>query len=272
MWCLRARRLISAFLDRELDSGTSTTLSDHIGWCRWCRKEVERVERGAKLAQKARGVPIPPPPRDMVEQIAKLPGGSNSSSRKHFPILVTLGAAALVLLTLSISNFNIPGIWPSGLNSTVYALDFGFKDPKPGEDLLAAFRARYAGKFREFSHTGAPNASWVPFRFKFPTRLPEGMSLRNVMIFDPRYCGSLGLIFSDGTRNLYLVQQPADRPISLTGLKTTRNEVCKYKSTRCAVGPYRIVTWTAENIRSVLMSNLDTKQIESTMESLQYQR
>jgi len=102
--------------------------------------------------------------------------------------------------------------------------------------------------------------------------LPTDMRLKSVMVFDSRFCGSLGLVYTDGLHNLYLVQQPADRPISLSGVKTTTNEVCKYNATHGQVGKYRVITWTSDEIRSVVLSNLDLPQIESIVSSLQFAR
>src|SRR5438034_6219231 len=53
MWCLKARRLVSAFLDQELDSCARSSVSHHLEECRWCRKLMDRVERGSRLARSA---------------------------------------------------------------------------------------------------------------------------------------------------------------------------------------------------------------------------
>ena len=126
-----------------------------------------------------------------------------------------------------------------------YVLDFGVQPQDSPRDLLTEFRHRYSGKFREFPAKGKPDPALVPFEFKFPSELPSGMRLKSVMIFDSRFCGSLGLVFSDGTRNLCLVQQPADRPVLFSGLNTTTDEFCKHNVTRSRVGEYSMIAWTA---------------------------
>ena len=146
--------------------------------------------------------------------------------------------------------------------------EFGMMKFPTKEDVPDVFRARYAGKFREFTYQGRLDPAWVPFAFKTPSHLPPGMHLKSVMVFDPRFCGSLGLVYSDGVRNLYIFQQPEDKPIALSGLKTTTNEVCKYNATHCQVGEYRVITWTHEKTRFVLLSNLDLPEIETSLASL----
>jgi len=72
MLCLRTRRLISAFIDRELDPATASRLSAHLGWCRWCRREAQRVDRGAHLAREARRAAIPAPRNSTLAAIMAL--------------------------------------------------------------------------------------------------------------------------------------------------------------------------------------------------------
>ncbi len=273
MWCLRVHRMISAYLDRELDAGTTSRVSKHLERCRWCRSETEKVVRGASLAREARDsreFALNEASRPSVASFNPTPATLTVSG---IPLWYVVPAAAAVLLaiTFTLSDTRIRSwLGSSGSVNTVYALDFGFDVPAHDEDLLNAFRARYEGKFREFEHHGDPQAGWVPFEFKYPGYLAPGMRLKSVMVFDPKYCGSLGLIFSDGFRNLYLVQQSADHPISLSGMKTTTEEVCKYNATHGTIGPYNLLTWTDDDIRSVLLSNLDRSEIETTVASLKY--
>jgi len=65
MLCIRTRRLISAFIDRELDPATASCLSAHLSWCRWCRREAQRVDRGAHLAREA-CIELPVPSTDSI--------------------------------------------------------------------------------------------------------------------------------------------------------------------------------------------------------------
>ena len=75
-------------------------------------------------------------------------------------------------------------------------------------------------------------------------------------------------MFSDGTRNLCLVQQPADRPVLFSGLNTTTDKFGKHNATRSRVGEYSMIAWTGGSVRSVVLSNLDRGQIEATIASL----
>ncbi len=267
MWCLKARRLVSAFLDQELDSGVRSRVSHHLEECRWCRHLMTRVERGSRLARSAQAVVVPPPDMGMLAAIqsGSIVAPKNPPLRWVFAVAAV---AVLFLVAVLVSPALWRTFWPFAGTSTVYALDFGFSHPETKKDLLDAFRARHAGKFREFTYQGKLDPAWVPFAFKTPSHLPSGMYLKSVMVFDQRFCGSLGLVYTDGVRSLYLLQQPADRPISLSGLKTTTNEVCKYNATHCQIGKYRFITWTHEKIRSVLLSNLDLPQIETVVASL----
>src|SRR5437867_1960969 len=269
MWCLRARRLVSAFLDHELDPATESDISVHFHRCGWCRKLLGRVRQGARLARAARTVSIPPPDLKMLAGIRTLQRDGSPEPQAGLRWLWPLATAATLLLAFALfTSPALKNILPSGNNTTVYALDFGPNLAQSNEDWLNSFRARYAGKFQEFAFEGKLDPNWVPFRFKHASILPTDMRLKSVMVFDSRFCGSLGLVYTDGLHNLYLVQQPADRPISLSGVKTTTNEVCKYNATHGQVGKYRVITWTSDNIRSVLLSNLDLPQIESIVSSL----
>jgi Putative zinc-finger len=269
MLCLRTRRLISAFIDRELDPATASRLSAHLSWCRWCRREAQRVGQGAHLAREARIEAISPPKNSKLAAIMALeskPAGVPGSPSHFFTLVIVTALPIAAVATLVYLQGN--SSWLFHKTAAAYALDFGLHPQDSQGDLLSEFRRRYSGKFREFPVKGKPDPSWVPFKFKFPSELPSGMHLKSVMIFDPRFCGSLGLVFTDGTRNLCLVQQPADRPILFSGLKTTTDEFCKYNATHCRVGEYSMVAWTAETIRSVVLSNLDRGQIEATIASL----
>lgn len=269
MLCLRTRRLISAFIDRELDPATASRLSAHLSWCRWCRREAQRVGQGAHLAREVRIEAISPPKPSKLAAIMALerkPAGSAGSPSHFFTLVVVTALPLAAAATLVYWQGN--SSWLLRKTTVAYALDFGLHPQDSQDDLLGEFRRRYSGKFREFPAKGKPDPALVPFKFKFPSELPSGMRLKSIMVFDPRFCGSLGLMFTDGTRNLCLVQQPADRPILFSGLKTTTDEFCKYNVTHCRVGEYSMIAWTADTIRSVVLSNLDRGHIEATMASL----
>ena len=272
MWCLRVRRWLSALVDDELDPQVETRMRRHLGHCGWCRRELDRVRAGAELAVGTRFEErtLPPPRPSMLSAILATPD-QPSPPKRAVARPWRLAAAASLALALGLVALKSPArqlFWPFGSNSTVHALDFGIEATRADQDLLDKFRARYAGKFREFRHQGPPDPAWVPYSIKSPAYLPPRMQLRTVMIFDPAYCGSLLLNFGDGSRNLYLLQQPADRPISLTGLKTTQSEVCKYNATHSQIGPYSITMWTADETRWVIVSNLTKPEIESVVTSL----
>ncbi len=246
-------------------------MSAHFQRCAWCRKLLDRVRQGAQLAKAAGSVPLPPPDMRMLASIRAMERRGIPEQQAgpwwFWPV------ATAATLAFAFALFNSPTLknfLPFGKGSTVYALDFGPNPSRSNEDLLDIFRARYRGKFQEFAFEGRVDSKWVPFRFKHASNLPPGMRLKSAMVFDPRYCGSLGLVYTDGLRILYLSQQPADRPISLSGIKTTTKEVCKYNATHGQVGKYMVITWTSDNIRSVVLSNLDRPQIEFIVSSLKY--
>jgi hypothetical protein len=268
MLCLRTRRLISAFIDRELDPATASRLSAHLSWCRWCRREAQRVGQGAHLAREVRIEALSPAGNTKLAAIMALerkPAGSAGTPSHFFTLVVVTALPIAAVATLVYWQGNSSWLFRK---TTAAALDFGIYPQDSQDDLLTEFRRRYSGEFREFPAKGKPDPRLVPFKFKFPSQLPSGMRLKSIMIFDSRFCGSLGLVFTDGTRNLCLVQQPADRPILFSGLKTTTDEFCQYNVTHCRVGDYSMIAWTADSIRSVVLSNLDRGQIEATMASL----
>ena len=96
------------------------------------------------------------------------------------------------------------------------------------------------------------------------------MKLSSVMMFHSGLTGSLGLIFTDGERNLCLLQQPAERPVSFSGVTTVDDAVCRYRAIRCRIGQYDVMTWTSLEKRCVLLSNLNRAEIESAVASLRY--
>src|SRR5262245_30207682 len=106
MLCLRTRRLISAFIDRELDPARASRLSAHLSWCRWCHREAERVDRGAHLAQAARRAAIPPLTNAklaaIMAQVTRPPQSPEASSYFFSLVFVTAfpiaAVAALVYL------------------------------------------------------------------------------------------------------------------------------------------------------------------------------
>jgi hypothetical protein len=206
--------------------------------------------------------------------LAKILNGSLSCVRSRATpsrLVYQLATPALILILAAIFGpLLLDEARRSGLQESAFALDLGFASSKPEQDLLEAFRARYAGKFWEFHYEGVPDPGWVPYAVEFPTNLPAGMKLERVMIFYPSFSGGLGLVFSDGKRNLFLLQQPADCPIAFSGLETVSDAVCRYKATRCRIGQYSIMTWISANKRSVILSNLARWEIESTVFSLQY--
>jgi Putative zinc-finger len=268
MLCLRTRRLISAFIDRELDPATASRLSAHLSWCWWCRREAQRVGQGAHLAREARIETISSPKVSKLAAIMALeskPVGAPGSSSHFFTLVVVTALPIAAVATLVYFQGN--SSWFFRKTTGAYALDFGLH-PQNSQDLLSEFRRKYSGEFREFPVKGNPDPAWAPFKFKVPSELPSGMHLKSVMIFDPRFSESLGLVFTDGARDFCLVQQPADRPILFSGLTTDTDEFCKYNAIYCRVGEYSMIAWTADTIRSVVLSNLDRREIEATIASL----
>src|SRR5438093_1258872 len=65
-------RLISAFVDHELDPATDSHLSAHFQRCGWCRRMLERVQQGARLAHLARSVTLLPPDMSMLADIQSI--------------------------------------------------------------------------------------------------------------------------------------------------------------------------------------------------------
>ena len=43
MWCFQAKRWISAYLDDELDGAKRSALEEHLGRCRECTAELDRL-------------------------------------------------------------------------------------------------------------------------------------------------------------------------------------------------------------------------------------
>jgi len=104
MWCLKARRLVSAFLDQELDSCARSSVSHHLEECRWCRKLMDRVERGSRLARSAQAVVVPPPDMGMLAAIQSGAAPKNTPFRWVFAVAAV---AALLLVAVLVS----PALW-----------------------------------------------------------------------------------------------------------------------------------------------------------------
>ncbi len=272
MWCVRARRLISAFHDQELDPHTELDVSAHVARCPRCCRELERVKRGAELAGIYRPADLTPLTRPQsMSPFADAVGaaGGRTSARLHF------AAATLALLLGTGVVFRSPLhnlLWRAFSSDGDCTLDLG-AGPRGGRpDPLDTLRARYSGRFREFPFRGQPGPGWVAFDYKCPSQVPARMSLKSVMVFDSGCCGSLGLVYAGDRRSLCLLQQPAERPMSLAGLTMDEELISSGSAAHGTVGRYSVHTWTADRLRYVLLSDLPRQEIEATVASLRYVR
>lgn len=75
MWCPKVLRLVSAYLDRELDSATEAGVTAHIDRCILCRRALKKVKLGALLARKAQDAETRPPDMEMLARIRSAGGG-----------------------------------------------------------------------------------------------------------------------------------------------------------------------------------------------------
>src|SRR5262245_44361381 len=128
MLCLRTRRLISAFIDQELDPATASRLSAHLSWCRWCRREAQRVDRGAHLAREARQAAIPPSGSaklaTLLAQLTKPPQAPEASSYFFSLVFVTAFPIAAVATLVYLQDNTS---WFFRKPTPHYALDFGIQ-------------------------------------------------------------------------------------------------------------------------------------------------
>jgi hypothetical protein len=268
MWCLRARRLISAFHDRELDPETAQEVAAHLEHCERCGRELQRVKQGAEIAsvfrpEEPESVPLQPvnlPPRDPERRSSRQSAGLCCVAAVLAAVL-----AAGVLLHSPLHN----ALWRS-VSGNCCTLNLGIRGAGTGEDPVASVRASHFGQFQEFPVEREPGRDWVGFDYKFPSRVPASMRLKSVMLFESGCCGGLGLVFSGGERNLCLLQQPSVRPMALAGLNLSKEKICRYAADHGVVGRYTIHTWMADNLQYVLMSDLPHEDIEAAVDSLQY--
>lgn len=68
MHCHRARRLLSDYLDRRLNSEVRQALKHHLAACSDCRAELEGLRRATDLLH---GVAAPQPPPDFAEKVKR---------------------------------------------------------------------------------------------------------------------------------------------------------------------------------------------------------
>ncbi len=54
MWHFRAKRLLSAYLDRALDGQMGVQIGVHSEHCEKCHQALEEIERSSRLAELAR--------------------------------------------------------------------------------------------------------------------------------------------------------------------------------------------------------------------------
>jgi hypothetical protein len=268
MWCLRARRLISAFHDRELDPETAQQVAAHVAVCSRCSRELERVKRGAEIASVYRPPDPGQPVRPMsLAALAEVPPGE---PRRLFKLYFAAATAALLVAAGVLMRFPLHNVlWRSTAAPDCCTLDLGLR---PDGNPLETVRARYFGRFREFPFEGEPGRGWVGFDYKFPSHIPLRMSLKSIMVFESGCCGGLGLVFAGGQRHLCLLEQPSDHPMSVAGLNMNNEQICRYAGNHGVSGGYSIHTWTADNLQYVLMSDLPHEDIEATVASLRYVR
>lgn len=57
MTCAEARRLLSAYIDGELDEGVRRAVADHLEQCEPCRREFQTLSRTVKMIHSLGQVP-----------------------------------------------------------------------------------------------------------------------------------------------------------------------------------------------------------------------
>lgn len=102
MRCHRARRLLSPYMDHEIDPGGRASLEQHLAGCERCAAELERLKRQWNALGEDSSVPPLPPElwREIlrsVEEAERLPW----QRRHRGPLLQAACVAAGVALGLS---------------------------------------------------------------------------------------------------------------------------------------------------------------------------
>lgn len=103
MWCFRARRWISAYLDDELSPDRRTALEEHLGRCADCAGELERLEAQSRALRQAGEAP--PLPANLWSTIE---GGLDAADQlrrhRHRRDLVVRAAAVAACIALGFAG------------------------------------------------------------------------------------------------------------------------------------------------------------------------
>ncbi len=137
--CLAVRRLFSALIDRELGDDRRAKVSRHLGRCRWCRQEFERIKAGASFAKQGKlpGIALSGVSSEMLN-LARAPEPAADPKRPLW-WRVAPGLAVALVFVAAVSSPPIRRyFWPLQTNSAVYA----FRNPSDELRQLPSFELK----------------------------------------------------------------------------------------------------------------------------------
>lgn len=103
MWCFRARRRISAYLDDELAADQRTALEEHLEQCADCAGELERLEEQSRALRQVGDAP--PLPADLWSAVAaELDEADQPRRHRRRRTLVVRAAAVAACVALGFAG------------------------------------------------------------------------------------------------------------------------------------------------------------------------
>ena len=137
--CLAVRRLLSALIDRELGDERRANVSRHLGRCRSCRKEFERIKAGASLAKQGKSPGIAP--SGVSSEMLDVVRAPEPAADRKLPLWwrVAPGLAVALVFVAAVSSPSVRRyFWPLQTNSAVYA----FRNPSDEVRQLPSFELK----------------------------------------------------------------------------------------------------------------------------------
>ena len=250
-----SRRWLSAYLDGELTGETLLSVGQHVGVCRTCQRDLERIRTG----------------RDLLtgeEVLREQPPVSVTSGYSYFQHVwgVRLGVIAALAVMIVVASVSLDSRnWLAGWlrPSSAHAMEINF----------------YAAQFSRTDHCVAHCTALVettldelrsspPFAVQYPTWLPEGMVLRRVIRYrTPRYEG-VGFVFVGYGKRLCLFQQPRRLGVATSGKRTSETRICGRKCTWIDGDQVQLYRWMNLDFCFVVATNLAKHEVESVVEAL----
>lgn len=231
MICERARELMSAFYDQELEPDTKAAVREHLDSCPECAEQLAQFRELSSLAADMRQPQVPAGMWSAIDASLEVQRHRANSAGTQWRRYSRVALAAVLLVGVSLALFSYLSSQPSDEHhehEMAEAFDRylqGLQDrPENAEEVLVA---RYDGRLVKPEQV----AELAKFEPNAPEHLPEGFSRTGIYVLKMPCCTCTQSIYKDNRGQVLVLFEHDDQQQSWFGDRSTITAQCHGKRT-----------------------------------------